>query len=285
MIGILLAIFSAFLHSLYFVFIKLFVKDFDWRRTLFWISFTICLIIILLYVFGLYEIHTSSWFYLFIFLTWITNFIWLYLSYKSLELGDISSNLPLLSFSPIFVVIISFFSLWELPSIYGILWIILIVFWAYIIDYHRNKWGKINFFGKWAIYMFLASIVFAFTMTLFKISLMKSNLLLAIWFMNFTVLILSFISLLLAWQNIADLFINTKNLKILIPWIIYLLSDIMISIALSYQFVSYIMAIKRFSIVFWVLFWWLIFWEKNVLTRLWGTLLMFAWMVLIIFLW
>lgn len=135
--------------------------------------------------------------FLFVFLQWspdvqFTNDFWMgliatsifnvlanTLAYKALELEDVSFLAPLAAFNPVFTMIISFFTLHEVPSPLGVAGIFTIGVGAVLLSTTKGEklWHAIrNFYRNRAIqYTTLVYIIWAITPTFEKIALRGSN--------------------------------------------------------------------------------------------------------------
>ena len=64
-----------------------------------------------------------------------------YFIIKALSIGELSSIAPINSYKPVIATLVAFFYLKEIPSLYGIIGILLIIFGTYVL-YDNNKYNK-----------------------------------------------------------------------------------------------------------------------------------------------
>ncbi|MEK6949824.1 MAG: EamA family transporter, partial [Nanoarchaeota archaeon] len=99
---------------------------------------------------------------------------------KAIKISQISLVVPLLSFTPAFLVVISFLMLREIPTLIGFLGIALVVAGAYILNL-KNLNGSILepiksvFREKGSMYMLIVAFLFSITSSLSKIMVQKSS--------------------------------------------------------------------------------------------------------------
>lgn len=208
------------------------------------------------------------------------------LYFKALKITDIWLAIPMISFSLIFIIINSFVVLWELPSIGWILWILLIVIWSYILNItadfsHVFDPIKNLFNDKWVVYMLFVWFIFSVLSVVDKIVILKSD----IYFSTMTSFAFSWIILL----SISFLRKNTQIaqyksniMKFIYLWLTQSIICVFANIALTLQIIPYVIATKRFAMVFSVLLWIIVFKEKNIRFRIRWSLLMILWVCLIV---
>ena len=204
---------------------------------------------------------------------------------NAIKISPISLSVPFLAFTPIFMILTSFWVLGETINLWGGFGTGLIVIGSYILHFKKNQ---LNFSapfsafihekGSW--YMLIVAVLFAFAAVIGKKAILHSSPLFFSYsfFLVFNVLIL------------MGLFVRGKNnwQKIIrnSPKGLWLGSLLMIHIsfhglAISISTAVYMVAVKRSSILFSVLLSWLILKERDIHYRGLGTLIMFVGMIFI----
>lgn len=205
---------------------------------------------------------------------------------KALKETDISLAIPLLAFTPIFLIASSLIFLGEVPGALGIVGIFLIVIGAYFIV-SEKKSGYLEpikkiFKERGIFYMFLVSILYSFSATFSKIAVVNSD----PYFAYVLIYIISGISFfIISFSGGKGVFHQTRaNIKeIFAISIMLLMGGITINIALSQHLASYVIAINRSSILFSVIAGIIIFKEKCGMKRFLASITMFVGIVLISF--
>lgn len=210
------------------------------------------------------------------------------LMFKALKTSDASLVLPILSFTPVFLILTSLIILKELPTRTGVFGIILIVAGSYILNFESLKFKKILypfkklFSERGLIYMFIVAFFFSITANYDKLAVINSDPIFgtAIIFL-FTSIPLIIISIVKKQGFFKSYKANFS--KFLMAGSTVALSDFVVFTAFTLQIVSYVVAIKRTSALFSVVLGVLIFKEKNITKRFLGAFIMVLGAVLILF--
>ena len=219
--------------------------------------------------------------------TGLLNVIATILILKSLKITDASLVIPMLSFTPAFLILTSFLILGEVPTRTGILGILLIVVGSYALNFKSLKIKEILFpFRKLfstrgLIYMFIVAFIFGISTNYDKLAIVNSDPIFGSAVICFFIAIPLIIISVAKKQNFLKEY-KTNFFKFGLVAIVSSLSIIAINTALTLQIVPYVISIKRTSILLGVIYGFLLFKEKNVGKRLFGALIMFAGMALII---
>lgn len=205
---------------------------------------------------------------------------------KAIRGNEISLVLPFLSFTPVFLVGISFLILGEVPSLIGFCGIIFVVAGAYILNIKSLKKDLFEPIRsikkeKGAVYMIIVAFLFSITSTLSKILVQKSSALFSS-AVYLAAMSLSFIaiSIFVSRKNIFQLGMGFK--KLLPVGIFYCLMVLFHNLAITLTIVPYMMSLKRTSSIFSVLYGHFWFKEGHIKTRLLGTFIMVIGAALII---
>lgn len=196
---------------------------------------------------------------------------------KALRISDISLSLPMLSFTPLFLIGTSFIMVDEFPSHTGIIGILLIVGGSYILNLDSGKGPLAPFKSIWKnkgiMLMLAVSFLFSLGANFDKISLQNSSPIFA-GALSFLCIgsVFFAISLFKAKNKINAL--KKEAAYFILPALCAVLMAVLMMTAMKYILVSYAISIKRISIVFTTLFGFLFFKEKHIMPRLIGSLVM-----------
>ena len=239
----------------------------------------------LLVGFLFYEIPAvSNYFYAIVGINVVLWLIAIFLLMKSLQESDLSISIPLLSFTPIFLLFVSYALLGEFPTNLGLIGILIVVFGSYILHISSIKRGYIepfkSIFKNKGIYMIIAAFLFSITASLAKKGIQLSN---PAYFMFIHYLFASIILMILFFNRIKH---NKKILKqnfkyILIIGISVASSELLAGAALNSAIVPYVISLKRSNIIFSVILGFFLFKEKNFKEAIIGAIIMFIGAVLI----
>ncbi|MEW6584049.1 MAG: DMT family transporter [Nitrospirota bacterium] len=201
---------------------------------------------------------------------------------KALNRSPLSLTLPFLSFTPVFLIGISYLILGETVSIRGAIGILLIAAGSYIVNIGDMRKGILEpirslWKERGALMMLGVALIYGFTGPLGKMAIEHSSPLF-FGFTYFTALTVIFSPIAL-WYGRADLknlFAQGSYKRMMAPGILYSCMIISHMIAISLVQVAYMISVKRISILIGVVYGYLIFKETNIRERLFGALLMVA---------
>ncbi|PIN86469.1 hypothetical protein COV19_04665 [Candidatus Woesearchaeota archaeon CG10_big_fil_rev_8_21_14_0_10_44_13] len=284
MIWVIFASIGAFLDSTYYMLNKKLVQKLDIYfvpACVFFFTFLATLIISLAR--GLPDFNAT--FFIAILITSALNIIAIILYLSALKTTDISLCIPLISFTPLFLILTSYLILGEFPSYMGIAGIFLIVFGSYILGFRKDKKGILATFkhllgNRGALYLFIVAFIFSIALNFDKLAVLNSD----------TTSSLAAKSLVLSASFMAISSFKSKNKLVmfksswkmlLIAGLVLAVMDICINIAYTMTLASYVIAIKRISIVFSTLYGHFLFREKGAKQRFFAALFMLAGAVMI----
>ena len=202
----------------------------------------------------------------------IMGIVSLSLYFFVIKITDISLCIPMLSFTPVFLILTSSILLNENPPLLGIIGICCIVFGAYLISYSRETGvlypfrAMTNHMG--VAFMLIVALLFAIEVNFDKILVMQSNPIFsaAATFLSFgfAFLLISIIKFrstnLIRKQNVIMPFVFTG--------IILAIEALTINYAYTRAIVPYVISVKRISIVFTVLMGGILLNEHDIKRRL-----------------
>lgn len=213
------------------------------------------------------------------------NVIATILQLKAIKKSDLSLTIPLLAFTPLFLLIMSPLILGQFPTLLGVIGVILIVMGSYVLNIKKREAGYLAPFKamleqRGPRLMLYAAFLLSITSSIDKIGVLNSSPL--FW----AVSVHSFTSITLAPVIIREL---NHHLKLTNPDLRLLfavgffsaLAIVTQYIAITTLLVPYVIAIKRTSTIMSVLFGYLIFKEKGIKGRLLGAVIMVIGVILI----
>ncbi|MCK5466046.1 EamA family transporter [Candidatus Parcubacteria bacterium] len=202
---------------------------------------------------------------------------------KALKYSDLSVVAPIATFTPLFLLITSPLITGEIPTIFGLLGVFLIVFGSYMLNIKKRGDGYIAPFKallreRGALLMLVVAFLWSITSNIDKIGIQNSSPVFWAISVNAYVTLILFPVALFRLRKLKSPFASGKlfqGLKTLVPiGIVAALMLVCQMTAISMALVVYVISIKRISAVISVLFGYLIFKEKNIKERLIGSAIM-----------
>ncbi|MFZ0390358.1 MAG: DMT family transporter [Calditrichia bacterium] len=218
-------------------------------------------------------------------LSFLINVAAWYLFFSALQAGTLSRTMPFTAFTPLFLIPVAFIALGELPDIFGIAGILLIITGGYGI--HLDSRGflspiKSMAFNKGTRSMVLVALLWSISATAEKVAVLSSSQYFYAIVINL-LLALAYTPLILRKKNYNFLYFKKNILQL---WLMSLLFGLLLLFqytALKYLLVSYVIAFKRAGIIVSLLLGALLFKEKNLKRNLLFTLLILSGVLLIFF--
>ncbi len=204
---------------------------------------------------------------------------------KALKASDISITVPMVTFTPLFLLITSPLILGEFPGVWGVVGIVLIVLGSYMLNIKKIHEGFFAPFRallheKGPRYMLLVAFIWSITSNFDKVGIINSSPVFWTASLNlFLTMTLLPIMLLKSYSCTTQV---KKNIKVLLPIGFFTaIMHIFIMTALSLTLVAFVISIKRTNALFGVMWGKLIFKEKDIKDRLAGAAIMVVGVVLI----
>ena len=204
---------------------------------------------------------------------------------KSLKISNLSISIPMLSFTPVFLLFTSYLLLKEFPNLFGLFGILLVVAGSYILNVPRIKHSYLEpfksiFRNKGIFYMIIVAFLYSLCANLGKIGVNLSN---PAYYMFVFYFIYSAILSIIFFKKIkTNLGALRKNMSYFaLSGFSTAASEILIGVAYKLSIVPYIISLKRTSILFSVLMGIFIFKEKNFREAIIGSAIMFIGVLLI----
>jgi len=197
---------------------------------------------------------------------------------KAIKLSPLSLTIPYMALSPVFIIIIAFSLLGELPDKSGFAGIFLITVGAYLLNVKASSLGLLGPIKaiakeKGSVLMIIVALIYSVTSTIGKIAVQHSS---PIFFGFFYPLLLTIaLSIVVGAKGTLHGVVSRPAtfLTIGIFTAIMILSHFL---AISMADVAYVISIKRTSLIFSVLYGWVVFKEVDIGERLLGSGLMLA---------
>jgi drug/metabolite transporter (DMT)-like permease len=310
MLWIFLALLGAGANAAYFIIIKKYIPARD-PKILTGIGFTLggILLFAVSAFFGFPDIGPE--FFPAVAITVVLNICGLSLIFKALSSSDLSLSVPMLSFTPVFLIGTSYVILHEVPSFFGFLGICIIVSGSYVLNIsagHEHVLDPIRSMmrNRASWYMLLVAFLFAVSINFDKIALLNSDpffgMALTVLSIGIAFLLISAYSLTVRRYQKTDLPPNplkksepqeTPALSVphkqfviltLLIGLFVAIEAASINVAYTLQIVPYVIAIKRMSIIFMVLYGTIVLAEGDITKRVTGAVIMvFGAMIILLF--
>ncbi|MBR9683480.1 EamA family transporter [Candidatus Woesearchaeota archaeon] len=285
MLGIILAILTAFFASIKDVFSKKGLKNIDEYTVSFSVMFfALPFVVPLLFFTGIPVVGDSFWEALF--LGGTLNILAIVLYMKAIKSSDLSITIPMIAFTPLFLLLTSPLMVGEFPNAVGLIGVLIIVLGSYVLNIKKRKDGFLAPFKsllkeKGPRLMLMVAFIWSITSNFDKIGVQNSSPIFWIVLKGlFTSLVLFFLVLYKSKRRSKQIL---TDWKVLVP--IGLFSGISLIFqmtAINLTLVAYVISIKRVSVVLSVFWGYFIFKEKGIKERLLGSVIMVLGVILIV---
>jgi drug/metabolite transporter (DMT)-like permease len=203
-----------------------------------------------------------------------------FLYIRAIRISPLSSTVPLLSFTPVFLLVTSPQIVKEVPRPLGLAGVLIIVSGTYILNIHNSK-DLLSPFKKilnehGALYMLVVAFIFSITSNLVKLGINAS----APAF--FGALYFTLVTIIIGTISVARHGLqNLLNRRLILIGVFFALMVFFHMIAVKLTLVSYMIAVKRTSLLFSIILGLLFLKESGVKQKLLGGVLMIAGIALI----
>jgi len=240
-------------------------------------------LLVLLFIKGIPNINNG--FYWSAFVAYAINAFTIILYIRALQISPLGVTIPMLAFTPAFLLLASPLILGEFPNSYGLAGILLIFAGSYVLNINLRKYGilypiKKLWDDKGSRYMLLIAFLFSISSSTEKIAVRSSSpeFYLLLWFLF--VGITAFISGIVKEPEKRTILHKETPLLFVIGMITLLFMYLHVNV-IQMNIVVYAISIKRLSIFFSVIIGMVIFREKHGKEHLLGSLLMVLGTILI----
>lgn len=227
----------------------------------------------------------DSYFFVALFITPLIVVITSLLYIRAVKASDLSLTMPILAFSPLFLLLTSPLILGEFPSPAGLGGIFLIVAGSYILNFKKHSEGYLEPFKallkeRGPRLMLLVALIYSVGANIDKIGVTHSSTFL--WLVSVEAISSLFLFILMV-KKVQGPFNQIKNSFFVLVGIGIFEAVAMVfqMAAIKVAIVPYVISIKRTSVIFTTLFGFILFKEKGVQERLVGVLLMIVGVMLI----
>ncbi|MDR4498234.1 MAG: DMT family transporter [Candidatus Scalindua sp.] len=204
---------------------------------------------------------------------------------RAIQVSPLSLTLPFLSLTPVFLIGTSYLMLREVPDMTGLVGILLVAAGVYCLNIHAVKQGFVEPFRvigkeKGSVLMIMVALLFSITSNLGKISVQHSS---PMFFTIFYVFLLSFSLFLIVRFKSKNILSKAFSHPLLFFCMGTSMAIMMLTHlkAVSLVEVSYMISVKRLSLLIGVVYGYLFFKEKNLKERFLGSALMVSGIVMI----
>lgn len=205
------------------------------------------------------------------------NILSYFLYMKAILLSPLSLSLPFLAFTPVFMIFTGYLVLGEVPNYLGVVGIILVVSGAYVLNISPNMKDpflpiKSFFREKGSVLMALVSILFSFGAVIGKLGIISSS---PLYFSCMFFIVQNILILLFTIKQLSVLKqVSRFHPKLMVVGTFYFSHILFHNYAISMVEASYMIAVKRLSILFGMIYGAVLFKEENLRFRILGGLLM-----------
>ncbi|MDY0081200.1 MAG: DMT family transporter [Ignavibacteriaceae bacterium] len=214
------------------------------------------------------------------------NIVAVLLYHRAIAEGNISEVVPMLSFTPLFLLAASPLIINEFPDWHGVTGLLLIVLGSYMLNINLARSGFLSPFksllrAKGTRYMLIVAFIWALSSNYDKIGIQQSSPLQYIIFLNLFVFVgITIVLLFLKRLSIPAIIHTNKN--VVIVGIFTAFGFFLQMTALSLTLVAYVIALKRMSGMITVIWGYYFFNERNIHEKLVGSVIMFVGVLLIL---
>lgn len=284
MIWLLFSFLTALFRSLEDVFSKHNLKTID-EYVISWSlrSFSLLFLIPVLFFIDMPSLGNKFWLALLI--SGSLNAITTVLYIKAIKHSDLSVTAPMITFTPLFLLITSPLILKEFPSILGLIGVLLIVLGAYTLNIQKRHAEYLEPFKallkeKGPRLMLLVAFMWSITSNFDKMGVQNSSAI--FWVMSINLFITLAIFPIMLYRSRDSLKQIKTRYKMLMPIGLFsALGLIFQMIAINLTLVAYVISVKRISTIISVLFGHFIFKEEGIKERLLGVVIMVLGVLLI----
>ncbi|MCU7494954.1 MAG: EamA family transporter [Ignavibacteria bacterium] len=246
----------------------------------------VVVVVLVILLSGFIHFKLTASYFMALSVTGTINILATILYMNAVSKGDISEVIPMLSFTPLFMLITSPVIVGEFPKPGGIAGILLVVTGSYLLNINLRKRNFIDpvkalFRNAGTRMMLFVSFLYSITSNFDKLAVNSSSPLQHLLFLNLYVFL--GVTLVVIMRKSFDLEQIIKGRKSLFMLsLLNLLGSLLFLLAITYTYVAYVIALKRTSGMLSVLMGHFFLAEANVRERLLGAFIMFMGVLLIL---
>ncbi len=206
------------------------------------------------------------------------NFLGFILYMKAIKISPLSLTIPYLAFTPVFMIVTGYLFLNEIPGILGLSGILMICIGGYVLNLDLENFSFFSpimavYNEKGSMIMLLVAFIFSFAATIGKVGILHSSALFfpISFFLAFNLFV---IAILKGFKKISIKSLLKYRVKGCLVGLVMFFHVLFHGLAIFLTQAAYMMAIKRLSILFSVIYGGLFFNEKKIKIRLVGAIIM-----------
>lgn len=213
------------------------------------------------------------------------NGISMILYMKAIKISPLSLTLPYLAFTPAFMILTGYLFLDEIPNSWGGLGILITCLGSYVLNFETRKMNLLAPFqavfketGSWL--MLIVSFLFSFAAVLGKKAILHSSVL----FFTFSFFLSLNLFLFILLRALRKIHLKAfKNLPVkgIVAGCLLFLHAVFHGWAISITKAAYMISVKRFSVLFGIVYGGVLFKERNIVIRFCGAMFMLSGAILI----
>lgn len=206
---------------------------------------------------------------------------------RALRISPMSLTLPFLSLTPVFAILFSYAILGERVSLQGMIGILFLAAGSYVLQLHELRHGIFDPIRaivkeKGSLLMILVACIYSTTSPLGKMAVMHSSpLFFGATYIIFLTLFLAPVALWKGRDEIRDL-LQRKYRRLVLPGIFYAVMVASHMVAISLTNVSYMISLKRTSVLVGVFYGYFLFRETHIGERVVGAIVMLMGFALVV---
>lgn len=287
MIGILFALLGGLVKSLADLVFKKSLQKGTSEYILAWARFAFAVPFLLIILFFIEIPKMDSTFWIVVFIGALLDVLAIYLYLRAINISPLSLAIPMLGLTPLFIILTSFLFIGELPSLIGLVGIIIVVIGVYVLGINTGKSGILAPFKsltseKGVLLMLIVAFIFSIIPNMQKIGTLHSSVIfVTIVYIILAALICTSYTFYKSRKSFKE--ISHNKITFLLLGIFTICEIFFLLFAFNHILVNYAISIKRLSILFSVLFGFIFFKEKSIKSRLTGAIIIIMGIILIAF--
>ncbi|MDO8747035.1 MAG: DMT family transporter [Thermodesulfovibrionales bacterium] len=207
---------------------------------------------------------------------------------KALRISPLSLTLPFLALTPVFLIFISYLIVGEKVSFRGGAGIFLIAAGSYTLNISEIKKGILEPLRsipreKGSVFMIGVALIYCFTASLGKIAIEHSSpLFFVITYYIALTICFAPIAFWMGRKELGVFFRDKQFMKLVLPGVFFAVMAATHMLAMNLTKVSYMISVKRLSLIIGIMYGYFLFREENIKERFFGAVLMLIGFVLVV---
>lgn len=200
---------------------------------------------------------------------------------KAIKYSPLSLTLPFLALTPVFIIITGQLILGETIGMRGVFGILVVVLGAYLLNIETFHLGALEplrsiFKEKGSVYVIIVAFIYSITATLGKLAINHSSPLFfsAVYYPIVSVFLMPLVIVKYKQGVLKPGMLKKDRFLLIFLGIAFALTMILHCLGISMTKAAYMITVKRFSMVFALIYGWLLFKEKQIANRFLGVAIM-----------